>query len=158
MTLSRYPRCRHAGFSRNGAVRGAAVYGDAACAAGSNNAGAVLAFWLDSRAEGPPRTHPGRAFGWRQDFLEDDFVLQKAGRISAASGAAPAASPVAVTRRARRGTALPASAMIPRPRRQHKFSFSSDGANFPAIPNWGRANFQNRRRRGDAGRRCQKCT
>ena len=80
----------------------AAVYGDApACAAGSTTP--ALLVWLDGLKDRKGRIRVELFPSNDKDFLEDDFVLQKAGKdFRRIEFAAPAAGPVAVCIRAPR--------------------------------------------------------
>lgn len=114
----------------------AAVYGDApACAAGSTTP--ALLVWLDGLKDRKGRIRVELFPSNDKDFLEDDFVLQKAGKdFRRIEFAAPAAGPVAVCIRAPRPGRY-SFAMIHDRDGKHKFSFSSDGVGFPGNPKLG---------------------
>ncbi|MBN8844917.1 MAG: DUF2141 domain-containing protein [Sphingomonadales bacterium] len=114
----------------------AATYGDvAACAAGSTTP-ALLA-WFDGLKDRKGKLRLELFPSNDQDFLADDFLLEKAGKpFRRIELATPAAGPVAICIRAP-GPGRYSFAMIHDRDGKRKFTFSSDGIGFPGNPKLG---------------------
>lgn len=114
----------------------AAILGDGpACTAGSTVP--ALLVWFDGLKDRKGNLRVELFPSNDDDFLEDDFVLEKQGKpFRRIEIATPQAGPVAICVRAPRPGRY-SFAMIHDRAGKHKFSFSSDGAGFPGNPKLG---------------------